>query len=514
MSGQPLSEPIRPARLHAEGWGWQHAGRERPAIQGLDLTIEPGERVLLLGASGSGKSTFLQAAAGLLSGELDAEEQGRLLVDGRPAAEQRGRSGLMHQDPEAQVVLSRIGDDVAFGPENLAVPRAEIWPRVRAALDAVGLRLPLEHPTAQLSGGQKQRLGLAGLLAMRPGLWLLDEPTANLDPAGVVDVRDAVARSLDASGATLVVVEHRAEVWLGLVHRVIVLGHETRGESAVLFDGAPEALRPGIEQRTTLLAGLREAGIWVPGERPVTQRRKASSAQRVDPRDVLMTAQNLSVSRERKPRKRRSAGLLQQAAASGIDLSIAPGNALTITGPNGAGKTALALTLGGLLPAQAGFIRAEPRLARGLEAEPTSWTGPQLIERLGSVFQEPEHQFIAATVAAELDFGPRLLGRGMDRVGQLIERLRLGPLLAAHPFTLSGGEKRRLSVATVLAASPQVLILDEPTFGQDAKTWAELADLLIELLDEGVAIVSVSHDEAFREAIGGAELALTARQVR
>ena len=212
-----------PARISARGWGWQHSGRSGRAVHDLDLEIAPGERVLLLGPSGAGKSTLLHALAGVLGDDEDANESGELLIDGRPVAESRGRAGLMQQDPDAQVVLSRIGDDVAFGAENLSVPREEIWRRVGAALESVGLNLPLDHPSSALSGGQKQRLGLAGMLAMRPGLLLLDEPTANLDPAGVVEVRDAVRRSLDETGATLVVVEHRVSVWLDVVDRIVVL---------------------------------------------------------------------------------------------------------------------------------------------------------------------------------------------------------------------------------------------------------------------------------------------------
>ena len=189
------------AAVEARGWGWRHAGRRASAVSGLDLRIDPGERVLLLGASGAGKSTLMHALAGVLGGDDEGDRSGELLVDGRPPAP--GRSGLVLQDPDSQVVLARVGDDVAFGCENLGVPSGEIWPRVASALDSVGLGLPLDHPTSSLSGGQKQRLALAGVLAMRPGLLLLDEPTANLDPDGVIEVRDAVARVVADRSVTL-----------------------------------------------------------------------------------------------------------------------------------------------------------------------------------------------------------------------------------------------------------------------------------------------------------------------
>jgi len=250
------------AALDVRSWGWRYATRRRWALRDVSLNITPGERVLLLGASGSGKSTLLQALGGVLGGADEGEELGELLVDGVPAAQAHGRVGMVLQDPDTQTILARVGDDVAFGCENLGVAREEIWPRVSSALDAVGLDLPLNRSTTALSGGQKQRLALAGVLAMRPGAILLDEPTANLDPAGARDVRDAVKSALDATGATLVVIEHRIDIWLPLVDRVIVLG--ASGETTVvLADGTPDAV---LGARGAELAA---AGVWVPGHPPV-----------------------------------------------------------------------------------------------------------------------------------------------------------------------------------------------------------------------------------------------------
>lgn len=488
-----------PARISAKGWGWQHSGRTNKAVHDLDLEIAPGERVLLLGPSGAGKSTLLHALAGVQGDDEDANEFGELRIDGRPVAESRGRAGLMQQDPDAQVVLSRIGDDVAFGAENMAVPRNEIWRRVTASLESVGLKLPLDHPSSALSGGQKQRLGLAGMLAMRPGLLLLDEPTANLDPAGVVEVRDAVRRSLDESGATLVVVEHRVSVWLEVVDRIIVLAPAALGEpGGVLFDGPPAAV---LAQSRELLTA---AGIWVPGYVPAVRPREASSTHDAGEL-LLLEACSLAVSRS-KGRRRHPV----EPVAVVPSVRISAGQALSVTGPNGAGKSTLALTLAGLLAPAGGQLLATEPLARGAGTAPLKWRGRQLISRIGTVFQEPEHQFVTGSVRAELLFAPKLLGRGGDSVDDLLARLRLEHLADANPFTLSGGEKRRLSVATVLAASPQVLVLDEPTFGQDANTWAELASLLTELLDAGTAVVSVTHDSAFSAVLGGDQLVLGA----
>ncbi|MFD1714053.1 ABC transporter ATP-binding protein [Amnibacterium flavum] len=467
----------------ARDWGWRHSGRRNWALRSLDLVVEPGERVLLLGASGAGKSTFLQAAAGILGGADEGEEQGEMLLDGRPAAEQRGRAGLVMQDPDAQVVLARVGDDVAFGCENLGVPRDEIWSRVAEALDAVGLDLPLDRATSELSGGQKQRLALAGILAMRPGLVLLDEPTANLDPDGVREVRDAVARMIERTGATLIVIEHRVGTWVDLVDRVVVL--EPGG--GVRADGSPAGVLG--ERGDELAAG----GVWVPGHEPAHPSRRRAYGE------VLLSGTDLGVGR-------------RSTVSSGIDFEVRRGRVLAVTGPNGAGKSTLALTVGGLLPPREGRVIASPALAGGIGADPQRWRSRDLVSRIGSVFQDPEHQLLAATLAEELAVGPRVVGADAATISrvtdELLVRLRLDHLALANPFTLSGGEKRRLSVATALATAPPVLVLDEPTFGQDARTWAELVALLAELLDEGTAVVAVTHDALFVDALADDRLVL------
>ena len=509
---------VRPAAVAARGWGWRHAGRTKPAVNALDLDIRPGERVLLLGPSGAGKSTLLHALAGVLGDSTvddggtaagdDADESGSLLIDGESPRAHRGRAGLMQQDPETQVVLSRLGDDVAFGAENLSVPRDQIWARVHEALDDVGLgHFPLDHPTSVLSGGQKQRLALAGILAMRPGLILLDEPTANLDPAGVLEVRDAVARCLDKTGATLVVVEHRVAVWKDLVDRIVVLQPGSDTQPAVLVDGPPDQV---LQQARTMLIG---AGVWVPDYVPPTRERslagRTSTEGGLAPGQLLLAAERLAVSRER-PRRRGFTSVPPVPVQRDVTAQVRAGEALTITGPNGAGKSTFALTLAGLIPPVEGKVSAAVELSRGAGIDPFKWRAEQLIARIGTVFQEPEHQFVTGRVLDELQFGPRHLGHGEERVDELLERLRLTGLVDANPYTLSGGEKRRLSVATVLAAHPQVLVLDEPTFGQDANTWAELASFLSELLDAGTAVVSVTHDQEFTHVLGGTELKLGA----
>lgn len=495
----PISARVQPACIRAEGWGWRHASRKRWALRDLSFVIEQGERVLLLGASGAGKSTLLQAIAGVLGGSEEGEAEGTLLLNERPPVESRGHAGLVLQDPDSQVILARVGDDVAFGCENLGVPREEIWPRVRQALEDVGLGVALDRSTSQLSGGQKQRLALAGVLAMRPGLLMLDEPTANLDPAGVVEVRDAVARVLDSTGATFVVVEHKVDVWLPLVDRVIVLS----ADGGVAADGPAETV---LHARAKELAN---SGVWVPGH-PLAFPTRTKS-----PGAELLTARGLTVGRagSRWSRKNDTAPVGDGSfIRAGVDVQIAAGTTTAITGPNGSGKTTLGLTLAGLLPPFAGSLIASDELREGANERPITWKSRELLTRIGTVFQEPEHQFLCATVRDELAVGPRALkledSEVRARVDELLQRLRLDSLAAANPFTLSGGEKRRLSVATVLATQPRVMVLDEPTFGQDSRTWKELIALLAELVEEGRSIVAMTHDQLFVDALADREVRL------
>ena len=477
----------RAAAVTTEGFGWHYPNRSEPAFRDVTLEIPPGQKVLLLGPSGAGKSTLLHALAGVLDQEEDPA-LGTALIDGLPAARARGRVGLMQQDPEASIVLSRVGQDLAFGPENLGVPREQIRPRCEEALAAVGLDLDWERPTSALSGGQKQRLGLAGILAMRPGLLLLDEPTANLDPAGVEEVRDAVLRAVREYGSTLVVVEHRVGVWAPHVDRVIVL----RPAGGISHDGAPEEVL-GAARRELI-----HAGVWVPGHVPVgpgeadgvagggsrpavpeteeagtadawSTGRDSGDAEPPAGGERLLAARDLAVTRTHPQRRwarvrRRTAASSTEAppaaaaerepwartapvASRGIDLTLRAGQHLAVVGPNGAGKSTLALTLAGLQWPAAGLVVAAEGLRGdpGVSWDPMCWSSPELIRRIGTVFQEPEHQFVKATVAEELELGARLSGAEDPgaRAEDLLERLRLDRVAEANPFTLSGGEKAR-----------------------------------------------------------------------
>lgn len=503
--------PIAPVAVRARDWGWRHSTRRDFALRHVDFDIRPGEHVLLLGASGAGKSTLMAALAGVLGGDDEGEEEGSLTLDGVEARDARGRAGLVLQDPDSQIILERVGDDAAFGCENLDVPRDETWRRVRESLGIVGLGdLDLTRSTGHLSGGQRQRLALAGVLAMHPGLLLLDEPTANLDPDGVREVHDAVRDVLAKTGETMVVVEHHIDVWLDLIDRVIVLGRPEDGNvtGGVIADGTPDEVFSAMGD--VLAAG----GAWVPGRAvPTTYRTTRDAYERAQAGEPLLVADDLSFGR--------GAPLGEHA-----NLAFRGGEVYALMGPNGAGKSTMALTLAGLLRPLAGHVRVAADLApaghghgaghgagRGGEAandEPVYWKSRELLGRVGMVFQEPEHQFVTNSVRDEVALGPKGMGAGDDEAyriaDDMLERLGLARFAKANPYTLSGGEKRRLSVASMLAAAPKVLIMDEPTFGQDFTTWTEMVRLIAIARDEGSAVIMVTHDEPLVDALGATRI--------
>lgn len=494
--------------ISARDWSWTWAGRSTPAVAHLDLEIATGERVLLLGGSGVGKSTVLAGLTGVLGGSDEGTETGNLLVGGSHPTRMRGRVGLVMQDPDSQVVLARVGDDIAFGAENMGMDPARIWPRVHECLGAVGLDVEVDRPTSRLSGGQKQRMAIAAALVMQdaggPQVLCLDEPTANLDPAGITEVRDAIVSMLSTRpDTTLIVVEHRVEVWADLMDRVIVLG-----PGGVIADG------PVTDVLTQMRDELLDAGVWVPGAEPPAKHRMHPTSG-----EPVLWAEHLDTGYQ--------AG---DPVSHDLDIAIPRAVSTVITGPNAVGKSTLALTLAGLLKPLAGSVIVADdlrpdgnyrgwlprRMRRGFTAaNPHTWASRDLLTRIGTVFQHPGHQFVERRVRDELAVGLVALGwcrAQIDtRVGELLETLHLSALAEANPFTLSGGEQRRLSVGTVLATSPSVIFLDEPTFGQDRNTWADLVALISEILDEGRTIVSVTHDAAFCEVLGDNTLCLEPR---
>jgi energy-coupling factor transport system ATP-binding protein len=362
------------------------------------------------------------------------------------------------------------------------------------------------------------------VVALEPKLLLLDEPTANLDPEGATLVRQAVQRVLNSTGATLILVEHRVTEALPLVDRVVVL--EPGG--GVLADGPPAEVFD--RHRPELVA----AGVWVPGYRVDPVRSQVPEPGRAR----LLTGSELNFEIGKQP------------VLAGVSVHASAGELVALTGPNGAGKSTLARILGGLLKPAQGSLVPTPLLAGMDSRPPWRWRSGELASRIGTVFQDPEHQFLTGRVRDELLLGPSRSGKlsprqsgapGSRRPGKLSPRqsgapgsrrpgslasaagekadellalLRLEHLAEANPFTLSGGEQRRLSVATALASSPGLLILDEPTFGQDLRTWTELLRLLARARTDGAGLIVVTHDEAFVAAIADRTLTLAAGRLR
>ncbi len=480
---------------------WRPFGRSRPVLDGLDLTVEPGERVLLAGPSGSGKSTLLRAVAGLLLTADAGDLSGTVTVGGLGPQDVPGSVGLVLQDPGAGVVASSIGRDVAFGLENVSLPPGEMPSRVEAALREVGLTMSPDSSPATLSGGESQRLALAGALVMEPSVLLLDEPTAMLDAATAGDVRAVVADVVERRGLTLVVVEHRLDGWLDLVDRLVVIDDS----GSVVADGEP---RQVLREHGDSLAAQ---GIWVPGMPdpvPLTldlEPARGAAAGRVPPGRVVAAASDVRVEHRSRRLGERSRTTL---AVDSADLEARAGRSVALVGPSGAGKSSLMSALGGLAePARGTVDVALPltpaetgrrAVARDRLAPPHEWSSPDLARVVAWVPQRAATSLVGRTVRDDVLTTPLALGHDPDVAGRradaLLGALGLAHLADADPRQLSGGEQRRLAMAAAVAHGPALVLADEPTVGQDRLTWAAVSGVLAAARDEGAAVVVTTHD--------------------
>lgn len=456
-------------------------------LNGLDLHIPPGQRVLVTGPSGSGKSTLLRAIAGLLMTAAHGELSGQATLDGVPVEQSAHRPGLVLQDPSAGIVAETVGRDIAFGLENLAVPREEIWARLRAVLSESAFPYPERHPTAALSGGETQRLALAGSLVLGSRVVLLDEPTSMLDPAAATAVHQAVRRMVEHRGSTLVVVEHRLEPWLDLVDRLVVLGHD----GAIVADGDPKLVLRGEAE------SLARLGVWLPGQTPPALLELPGElvGPWTPPPDVVVRAEQVWL--ERTHALIRRSGPPTQ-ALKGVDAAVVAGRALAVTGPSGAGKSSLVSLLAGVEAPTRGLVRSATELATRRGRSPHRWRSRDLAARLAWVPQSPEHGIVARTVRDEVTVAAsacgREPGRARRRADAILEALGLAELAGASPYHLSGGEQRRLMVAAALTGGPYGLLLDEPTVGQDRVTWAAVIGALAAARSAGSAVAVATHD--------------------
>ncbi|MEE6280768.1 ABC transporter ATP-binding protein [Georgenia sunbinii] len=476
--------------------------RAEPVLRGVDLRTAPGEEVLVLGASGSGKSTVLHTISGVVPHSVTADLRGTVTVAGTRTTDTTvvdlsRRVGVLPQDPSAAVCLPDVEQELALPLENRAVDPAAIGPAIDAALEVVGAAHLRHRATAELSGGESQRVALAAALVGQPSVLLLDEPTSMLDPDGVADVRRALSAAVARHRPAVVLVEHRlddlagAAGIAGLPARAVVLGE--RGE--VLADG------PTADVLHDHAARLHAAGSWLPLEAELAAltgvagglaaapnadllerladdgNEGARPADHPGPRaDPVLVTRGLAVDR---PRPRRSPGPGRRTAAPppqppllrAVDLAVRPGEVVALLGRNGIGKSTLLLTLAGLLPPAAGTV-----------------DGP----RPGMVFQNAEHQFVAHTVAAEIGHG--LAEPVAPVVDRALRTHRLSHLTEQNPFRLSGGEKRRVSLAAMLAHDRSCLLADEPTLGLDRRDTIATIGALRAAADDGRAVVLASHD--------------------
>lgn len=510
------------------------------ALDGITLDIAAGECLGVTGTAGSGKSTLCLALNGLVPHATGGTVRGEVRVGGwstkeLPVPRLATRVGMVFQDPESNLVGLTVEDEVAFGPENLGVPREEIAARVAWALEAVGMASARRRPAAQLSGGQKQRVAIAAVLAMRPQVLVLDEPTAQLDPTGKEEVAAAIAALRRERGAdlTVVLVEQDAELLARLADRVVVLdagrivlsgttreiftrvdhlaalgvfapqvAEVTARLSAAL--GADLAALTPEEAAPALRARLRKPGHpersqeraepFV-GDNPVPGDESLNAADRrgAAGEPVLTASEHDAAAPEPlvvvEGVHYRYGGSVP--ALRGVDLTLAPGEFVALLGVNGSGKTTLAKHLNGLLRPDAGRVLVAGRDTR---QHPPG----ELARVVGYVFQNPDHQIFQPTVAAEVASGPRNLGaRGADlaeRVDEALARFGLTDLRDRHPMLLGRAARRRVALAAVYATRPRLLVLDEPTGGLDRRDTAELMATLEALVAEGTTVLLITHD--------------------
>lgn len=465
------------------------------ALDDVTLEVCRGERVCVLGANGSGKSTLASVICGLLApDEGDVELAGHAVCTGgvpdlAAYRDARRQLGLVFQNPDDQIVTSVVADDVAFGPENLGVPRAQISVRVARELRRVAMEKYAHADPSRLSGGQRQRVCIAGALAMEPAVLVLDEPSSLLDVRGRAAIMRVMGR-LAAAGATLVHVTHFMDEALA-ADRVVVMQH-----GHVALEGTPdevfaaknaqviEALGLEMPFEARLAVALRQAGaagnaIAAPGapsdEKPAA---RGACAHTAEPLAILARGLGFSY------------GPGAQ-ALDGVSLEVPVRATTAIVGQTGSGKSTLLRLLCGLEAADAGSLTV-----CGINAA-TKRGRRQVRRAVGYVMQHPERQLFAQTVAEDVAFGPRNQGLSAaeveGRVAHALDLVGLADRRDASPFELSGGQQRLAAIAGVLAMEPELLVLDEPTAGLDPRGRARLRALMADLAAHGVTLLQVTH---------------------
>lgn len=514
--------------------GYRYRGGKSPALKNVDLEVAEGEFVVIMGPSGAGKSTLCNALNGLIPHFFRGRMEGEVIVEGRSTREGKvgefaREVGLVFQDFEAQLFSTNVALEVAFGPENFSVEREEMVRRVEDVLGRVRLGGFEGRQPATLSGGQKQRLAIASVLAIEPHILCLDEPTTDLDPIGKLGVFEIAEELKDRDDVTLIVVEHETEETLD-ADRIVLLREgevvrdsparevlqdvELLEESGVMPLGVARFFHErGVEQEQLPLTPeegteeFRRRGWRVSKERH-RELVAADEAREQSYGEPVIEVEGLS--------HRYPGGVT---ALEHADLTVRRGEFLAVLGQNGSGKTTLVKHFNGLLEPTEGVVRVggENTTRQGIR---------RLGQKVGYVFQNPDHQIFSDTVAEEVAFGPKIRGleeiEANERVTEALASVGLSGYEQEDPFGLTKGERQRVAVASVLAVRPEVLILDEPTTGLDYAEQRSMMDLVKRLNDSGSTIIVVTHtmwvvaEYAHRAVVvrdGGIFLSGTVREV-
>ena len=509
---QSPSGAAEAALVSIEGLSVHYLGRENWVLDSANLTHLCGQVTAVIGPSGCGKTTLVRALCGLVPHCLPSEYAGSLRLAGTEVADATVQTlaqtvAYVGQSPDAAVVTRTVHDEVAFPLQNLCLPRNEITSRVEEALHGVGLLERIWDDPWTLSGGQRQRLALAVALAMRPQLLVLDEPTSTIDATGREEFYDLVS-SLTASGTAVVVIDHDLDPVLPIVDQVLALdtaggiiavgtprevfmGHRSELTDAGVW--MPRALRdadddlPSGAAEPEAALTCAEAGIRVPRladlcadeEVRYLERRTWDSTESWQQVEVIDTRRALAGSP--RPEPRTSVELIDlevPGRSPRVSLRLGGGELVALVGPNGAGKSSILSALAGLVRSS-----ADKAVVGGRDVG----KGRHLV---GYVFQNPEHQFVATTVRSELAVG----GTSPERVDRLLRQFHLVSHQDHHPLTLSGGQARRLSVATMVSEERDVVVLDEPTYGQDWDNTCELMGFIDQLCHQGRTVIMATHD--------------------
>ncbi len=455
---------------------FRYRSREDLAIKNINLTVETPQVVLIAGASGCGKTTLARCINGLIPRSYKGELQGSVHLQGQdikgmPLARISQIVGTVLQDPERQILGSIVLNEVAFGLENLGLPRAEIHQRVDEALARLKITHLKDRQTHYLSGGEKQKVALAGVLAMRPSILLLDEPLASLDPASAQEALELIRRLAD-EGMTVLMVEHRVEDVLR-IHPERVLFMK---EGEVHYDGPAEMLSEKVDYREVKLPA--RLIIEFAANDPLPPERQVLPAA-VGAAEPLVQFKDVAFSYESGPE-----------VLHDVNLEINRGDVIAVLGPNGAGKTTLVKHAIGLLKPKRGQVLVRGRDTRQLSVA-------EIAATLGYVFQSPSHMLFAPTVREELAFGPTNLKHDPERirkeVEEAVEIVNLQGYEQTPPLSMSFGQQKRVSIAAILAMHSRILVMDEPTAGQDYKNYINFMNAILQL-PSFEAILFITHD--------------------